>query len=191
VALRGIEMAVVPAGTKVMVCGLGLIGQYAAQAVRLKGARVCVVEMKQTRLDTARRLGADWAINPATMSLADEAAKIAPDGFDIIIDTSSKDAVVNSLIPLLKFRGKMVFQGWYPPPSSLDLNVMHSKMPTCYFPCSHSGSTVATAMRWVAAGVLDTQSLITHKVRPEQAPQIYQMIAEDKEDYLGIVFEWR
>lgn len=191
VALRGIEMATIPAGASVLVCGLGCIGQYAAQIARLKGARVCVVDIDAMRLDVARQLGADWAINPAERDLAEEARRIAPEGFDIIIDTSSRDDVLNSLFPLLKLRGKLIFQGWYPPPSSLDLNVLHGRMPTCYAPCSHSDTAVATAMRWVAAGVLDTESLITHRARPEDAPEMYRMIAENDGAFLGIMFDWR
>ncbi len=191
VALRGIEMASIPVGAKVLVCGLGLIGQYAAQIVRLKGAQVCVAEINESRLELARDLGADWVVNPAEQDLAEVQQGITPPGFDIIIDTSSIPEVVNGLFPLLRHLGKFVFQGWYPPPSAMNINAMHSVMPTCYFPCSHNDACVATAMRWAAEGRLNVESLITHVVKPEEAPAIYRMIEEDAEDFLGIVFEWR
>ena len=191
VALRGIEMAGIPVGAKVLVCGLGLIGQYAAQAVRIKGAQVCVAEINETRLAIARNLGADWAVNPAQQDLAEVQRQVAPPGFDIIIDTSSIPEVVNGLFPLLRHRGKFVFQGWYPPPSAIDINAIHGVMATCYFPCSHNDACVAAAMCWAAEGRLDVASLITHLVSPAEAPQIYRMIEENAEDFLGIVFDWR
>jgi 3-hydroxyethyl bacteriochlorophyllide a dehydrogenase len=40
VALRGIAMAAVPMNAHVLICGLGVIGLYAVQICRLKGARV-------------------------------------------------------------------------------------------------------------------------------------------------------
>ena len=191
VAQRGIEMAGVPAASKVLVAGLGVIGQYAAQICRLKGAQVAVCDIVQSRLDIAARLGADWVIHSRRDGLAERARQIAPDGFDIIIDTSSVPEVVNALFPLLKMWGKFVLQGWYPPPSPLDLNAAHMRLPTIYVPCGHTGRAVATALRWAAAGQLNTRDLITHIVKPEDAPDIYRMIARGSEDFLGVVFDWR
>jgi 3-hydroxyethyl bacteriochlorophyllide a dehydrogenase len=190
VALRGIEMAVIPVGAKVLVSGVGVIGQCAAQVARLKGAEVCIADVDQMRLDIAARLGAHCAVNPATQDLAGAAAEIAPNGFDIIIDTSSKPEVCNGLFPLLKPWGKFVFQGWYPPPSSLNVWAMQ-RPATCYFPSAHNDEAVAAAMRWVAEGKLDIESLITHIASPTEAPEMYRMIEQNTEQFLGVVFDWR
>lgn len=191
VALRGIEMAGVPMGAKVLVVGLGLIGQFAAQICRLKGAKVAVADLVASRLDTARANGAEWTINPKTEDLAARSREIAPHGFDVIIDTSSSPAVVNSLFPLLRLRGKFVFQGWYPPPSALDLNAAHMRLPTCYFPCAHSGAAVAAMMQWVRDGHIVARNLITHRIKPAEAAEIYKQIAAGSDGFLGVVFDWR
>lgn len=191
VAMRGIEEAVVPAGAKVLVCGLGILGQYAVQVCRLKGALVAAAEVVDARLQLARKVGAEWTINPRAENLADRAAEIAPGGFDVIIDTSSIPEVVRSLVPLVKLRGKFIFQGWYPPLSELDLNALQARMARCFFPCGHSGAAVAASMRWAAEGRIDTRSLITHTARPDDAPKIYEMILAGSEDFLGVVFDWR
>lgn len=191
VAMRGIELAGIPAGARVLVVGLGILGQYAVQVCRLKGALVAAADVVESRVEVARKTGAEWTINPATESLADRAAEIAPGGFDIIIDTSSIPEVVRGLFPLLRRYGKFIFQGWYPPPTELDLNAMHSRMPICYFPCGHSGTAVAAALRWAAEGRIDTRSLITHLARPDDAPAVYDMILAGSEDFLGVVFDWR
>jgi 3-hydroxyethyl bacteriochlorophyllide a dehydrogenase len=191
VALRGIEMAGIPVGTRVLVVGLGLIGQYAAQIARLKGARVAVADVVPSRLELARENGADWTINSREEDLAARAREIAPRGFDVIIDTSSIPAVVNALFPLLRLRGKFVFQGWYPPPSPLDLNAAHQRLPTCYFPCAHSGPAVQAMMQWAHDGQIQVRNLITHCVSPAEAPQIYRQIAAGSDGFLGVVFDWR
>ena len=191
VALQGIEMAVIPAGQTVLVAGLGVLGQYAAQACRLKGARVAVSDPVPLRLDVARKLGADWTINPAAESLEDRAKEIAPRGFDVIIDTSSIPSVVTQLFPFLKYCGKFVFQGFYPPPSTMDLATVAGRMPTCYFPNGHTGRHVSAAVQWIADGRMDTRRLITHTAAPDDAPEIYKMIAAGSEDFLGVAFDWR
>ncbi|MBN1557725.1 MAG: zinc-binding alcohol dehydrogenase [Lentisphaerae bacterium] len=191
VALRGIEMAVIPVGARVLVVGLGILGQYAAQVCRIKGARVCAADVDGARLELAAKLGAEWTVNPAAEDMPARAAALAPGGFDIIIDTSSKPEVVNTLFPLLALRGRFVFQGWYPPPSSLDLHAIQNRLATCYFPSAHNDAAVAAAMQWTADGRLNTEALITHRPRPEEAPEIYRMIDENREPFLGVVFDWR
>lgn len=191
VAMRGIEMAQIPAGARVLVCGLGVIGQYAVQVCHLKGAIVTATDVVGSRLEVAAKLGVRRVIHGKTENLAAVAAGEAPEGFDVIIDTSSVAAVVNSLFPLLKLRGKFVFQGWYPPPTPLDLNALHMRLPSAYFPCAHSAEAVAAALEWAARGWLRSAPLITHTFRPEEAATAYGMIAAGSEDFLGMTFDWR
>lgn len=190
VALRGIEMAVIPVGAKVLVCGLGVLGQFALQICRLKGARVCATDISAARCTLASGLGAEWVVNGKEENLAARAGEIAPDGFDIIIDTSSIAAVVNSLWPLLRFRGKFVFQGWYPPLTGLDLNAAHVRMPTAFFPCGYGTEAVASALRWMGEGKIENCRLVTHKRRPADCAAVCAMIRDNSEDFLGIVYDW-
>jgi 3-hydroxyethyl bacteriochlorophyllide a dehydrogenase len=189
VAMRGIEMAHVPVGANVLVNGLGAIGQYALQVCQLKGALVTAADVVESRLEIARGFGAAHVVHGS--KLAEAARTIAPSGFDIIIDTSSIAAVVNTLVPLLKFRGKFVFQGWYPPPTPLDLNAMQVKMLQAFFPCAHAAEAVATALDWSARGWLKSKPLITHSFSPRDAAKAYGMIEAGSENFLGIIFDWR
>lgn len=191
VAMRGIELAGIPAGAKVLVVGLGAIGQYAAQICRLKGALVAATDIVGMRLDIARKLGAEWVIDGKKEKLADRAKEIAPEGFDIIIDTSSRGDIVNTLWPLLKRFGKFIFQGWYPPLTGLDLNAAHCQMPTTYFPCGYSEQATAAGMRWMRDGRLDTRSLVTHVAKPTECKSVFDMVLAGSENFLGIVFDWR
>ena len=191
VAYRGIEMATVPAGVKVLVNGLGVLGQFAVQLCRLKGARVAAADVRESRLRLARKYGAEWLID----SRKEKVVEVAPEitggkGFDIIIDTSSIPAVCMEIFPALRLYGKFIFQGWYPPPSTFDCNLMHGRIPTCYFPCGDTGRETRVAMEQVAAGLIDELKMITHTVRPEEAPAIYRMIDENREEFMGILFDW-
>jgi 3-hydroxyethyl bacteriochlorophyllide a dehydrogenase len=191
VAMRGIEMAVIPADAQVLIVGMGIVGQFAAQICRLKGAEVTVADRVESRLLQARAHGAERLIDSSREDLTARVRDIAPRGFDIIIDTSSVPAVVNSLFPLLRMHGKFVFQGWYPPPSPLDLNALHLRLPVCFFPCGHTGRAVRSVLRWIKDGQIKMDGLVTHRVKPAQAPEIYRMIAAGSENFLGIVFDWR
>jgi len=190
VAMRGIELAGIPAGAKILVVGLGVIGQYAAQICRLKGALVAATDVVGARLKTAADLGAEWVIDGKNESLADRAAQIASEGFDIIIDTSSRGDIVNTLWPLLKRYGKFIFQGWYPPLTGLALDAAHGKMPTVFFPCGYSEKATAACMRWMRDGRLNTRALVTHTATPQDYQKIFDMVLAGSENFLGITFDW-
>jgi 2-desacetyl-2-hydroxyethyl bacteriochlorophyllide A dehydrogenase len=190
VALRGIEMATVPMGATVLICGLGVIGLYATQICRLKGAIVTATDVIPSRLKLAAQYGAQHVVDGSKEDLAARSREIEPQGYDIIIDTSSIPAVVNGLFPLLKLWGKFVFQGWYPPPSAFDFNALHLRMATCYVPCGHSGRGTAAAMAWAAEGKLDTKSMISHVVAPAECKSIYELLADGSQELLGAVFDW-
>lgn len=188
VALRGIEMAGVPASSKVLVCGLGVIGQFAHQICQLKGASVVATDVVKTRLEIAEALGARSVENKG-----DDLRQVAEElgGFDVVIDTSSHAQAVNALFPLLKLRGKFIFQGWYPPPTPLDLNALHLRLPTAYFPCGHTSHGVEASLRWARQGWVKTEPLLTHTFRPEEAGRLYSLIAKGSEEFLGIIIDWR
>lgn len=191
VAMRGIEMAVVPAGARVLVCGLGVIGQFALQVCLLKGAMVTATDVVDSRLAVARELGAHRVVHGRNDDLGEVSKEVAPDGYDVIIDTSSVTAVVNGLFPLLKLRGKFIFQGWYPPPTNLDLNALHQRLPSAYFPCAHSAVHVETALLWAQKGWVRTKPLVSHTFRPDEATKAYDLIAKGSDNFLGLLIDWR
>ena len=39
-------------------------------------------------------------------------------------------------------------------------------------------------------GRLQMHKLITHVVRPEDAPSVYESLATRKDEYVGVVFDW-
>ena len=42
----------------------------------------------------------------------------------------------------------------------------------------------------MATGKLSIEDLITHEAKPEDCQAIYEMLADDPKDALGVVFDW-
>ncbi|MBI2235907.1 MAG: bi-domain-containing oxidoreductase [Magnetospirillum sp.] len=59
IAMAGVRNLAPQLGDTVAVLGVGLVGQLAAQLLTLSGARVIAVDVNPTRLDLARRTGAE------------------------------------------------------------------------------------------------------------------------------------
>lgn len=76
IALHGVRLAQLGLGETVLVIGLGLIGQLAAQLVQAHGATAIGIDLDPRRLETARQLGiphafrrSDPGLNAAIMQL--------------------------------------------------------------------------------------------------------------------------
>lgn len=191
VAMQGIEMAGVSARSNVLVMGLGVIGLYAVQICRLKGAFVAGADVVESRLDVARKLKTDWVFNSRDPDLGSKLMRIAPDGFDMVIDTSSIPDVVNHTFPYLKTGGKFVLQGYYPGNSSLDLGAAALRSAHIYMPNGHDIQNAGVAMRWTKEGHLNSRDLLSHIVPPKQATDLYQWIAAGSDKFLGLAIDWR
>src|SRR2546423_9000063 len=59
IALQGVRLAEPTLGESVVVIGLGLIGQLAAQLLKANGCRVFGIDLDASRVELARQLGAD------------------------------------------------------------------------------------------------------------------------------------
>src|SRR6185295_4104752 len=59
IALQGVRLAELTLGESVVVIGLGLIGQLTVQLVRAHGCRVFGIDLDQSKIELARRFGAD------------------------------------------------------------------------------------------------------------------------------------
>ncbi len=191
VACRGIDMAEIRPDDRVVVVGQGVIGHAAAQICRLKGARVLTADTLDSRVALSARLAADVAINSRTEDLALRVADFTSGrGADVVIDTSGSVAMIQQEVELLKLFGKLIFQGWYPPPSSLDLHRFQLRFTQAFFPCGHSGEAVSRCMRWMAAGQLRLGELISHTFTPEEAPHAYDLVLHHPQETMAIVFDW-
>src|SRR5262249_44003512 len=58
IALQGVRTAQAQLGETVVVLGLGLIGQLAAQILRAAGCQVLAIDLEPDKVELARRLGA-------------------------------------------------------------------------------------------------------------------------------------
>ena len=191
VACRGIDMAQIQAGQTVVVVGQGVIGHAAAQICRKQGAKVLTADTMPPRVEWSRRFAADVAVNSKEQDLAQAVMDFTRgQGADVVIDTAGSAAMVNQEPPLLKRFGQLVFQGWYPPPSALDLHQLQLKFVRACFPCGHSGEAVRRCMQWLQSGELTLAPLITHRFRPEQAVEAYRLILDRPNEAMAVVFDW-
>jgi threonine dehydrogenase-like Zn-dependent dehydrogenase len=193
VGLYGVDMANPRMGESVVVFGCGLIGLGVVAACSHRGCVVIAVDLEQNRLDVARRLGADFAINGATQDVQAEVLSIAPGGADVVFEATGIPACVDEALALCRKYGKFVFQGHYgESPLAFKFPIPHGKRVTAFFPCDDGLEPCRRAvLKNMAMGVLPWEVTLTHRVAAQDAPDLYTAINEGRAaDVVGAVIHW-
>lgn len=191
VAVEGADMLRITSHDTAVVLGLGMIGQCAVQVLRARGARVIAADRLATRVEQARACGCEVAVplesGPIAPQLKDH---LPPRGADIVVDTTSVAPVVQQLAGLVRERGQILLQGYYPDLTPMDLDALHVKRPTISVACSQSFQTHDYAHRLMSRGALTLDPLITHRFAAADASQAYQMILDRPQEFLGVALDW-
>jgi threonine 3-dehydrogenase len=103
-------------GEDVLITGTGLIGSMAVAICRFAGARYIVVsDLSDSRLEIAKKMGADLTINPSKGEKARDAIdKLGMFGFDIGLEMSGSPVAFNDMIDNMYNGSKIALLGILP-----------------------------------------------------------------------------
>ena len=110
------------AGEDVVITGAGPIGLMAAAVARHVGARfVVVTDVSQPRLELARQMGADLAVNVAEQNLEQAQRALGMrEGFDVGLEMSGHPSALPELIGNMNHGGRIAMLGLPARPITLD-----------------------------------------------------------------------
>jgi 2-desacetyl-2-hydroxyethyl bacteriochlorophyllide A dehydrogenase len=190
VSRHGVRLTKVQPGELVAVLGLGMIGQMSAQAARRAGARVIGTDLIPLRVQAAAKHSADRAVDANSEQLEDAVRAEAPDGADVVIDTTGDHRIFDRCVGLIRREGRIAMQGYYPDPIRIDFHRTHLKRPTVTFACGWDDEYNAQIADDLATGAVAIAPLITHRIPFEDAMSAYELVLEHPEASLGMVIGW-
>ena len=120
-AMHCVRRAEVSYGDSVAVIGVGVLGFLAVQHLKNAGARhIIVMDLDDSRLEIARKCGADLLINPDKTNPQDAIMKIFGILPDIVIEASGFKGTEQLALDIVRDRGRVVILGWH----TQDMNFM-------------------------------------------------------------------
>lgn len=193
-------------GDTVAIVGVGPLGQLVTQYLRLLGAEeIIVIDPAPKRIEMACSHGATIGLNMPISEAKEQVLEVTEGrGADVVYDVTGNAAVLEAALPLVRRFGKMVVLGDTGTPSqqrftkdvvTRGLRVLgaHDTNPppvtSDYAPWSHK-QMVQLFFKYLARGDMRTADLITHRFPPQQAPEVYRLLKEDRPNTLGVVFDW-
>ena len=189
IAERTVRRAPVREGDIVAVLGAGNIGLLLVQVARIMGAaRVIVTDVLDYRLDLARKLGVDMALNVAEKDLVEEGRK-AYGGVDVAIDGVGCQETIAQCIELCKPGGRIVVYG-VPPDGDLAVPILDAfrKDLTLHTSRLYPRSFEA-GMELLQGGRLDLDAIITTRISLGEAPQAIRDLSEEQGEMVKILID--
>ncbi|GAC1438159.1 MAG: bi-domain-containing oxidoreductase [Thermoanaerobaculia bacterium] len=212
IALEGVRLARVGIGDRVLVIGLGLIGQMTVALLRANGCRVFGTDVDPAKLHLAVQMGAE-RVGMASPS-ADVLAFSDSIGVDavIIAAATSSNTPIEFAAEVCRQKGRIVLVGvvglQIPRPpffaKELEFTVSGSSGPgrgdPAYeekgidYPAGHVRWTAQRNMQAVielmADGKLPVEKLTTHEFDIDAAAEAYELITSGKEPFLGVLLRY-
>jgi L-iditol 2-dehydrogenase len=200
IALQGVRRPRVELGESVLVVGLGIIGQLAAQCARLSGGfPVTGAERVEARRQAALTCGIDGVIDAARPDWTSEAGE-----HPVVIESTGSPEGVACALRTVARHGRVSLLGSTRGECVIDVyRDVHGKGAVLLG--AHAGAVpehesrpgawtwradADCFLRLMAAGRINLDPLITEKIKWTEAPRYYRTMIAGAGESIGGVIEW-
>jgi len=152
-------------GEDVLITGAGPIGLMAAAICRHVGARfVVITDVSPYRLDLARAMGVDLALDVSAESIADAQARLGMvEGFDVALEMSGHPSALPDVLANLNHGGRIALLGLPAAPIEIDWGKVVTHMITIKGIYGREMFETWYAMSAMLRSGLDISQVITHR----------------------------
>ena len=204
VAIVGCRKAKIEFGENVAVIGAGPIGQLTAQYARLCGAvRVVSIDTIKPKLDYAMQCGGATDV----LAIAAEDAAPAIEELlgakpEVVFDCTGNYRVLRHACDIVKEYGRIILNGDTPFPTkqslgsalskSIDLHPVHGMIAGQLHSLPWTaGRNTKMNFDFMLQKRIKVKDLITHRFKPQEAPEFYHMLYTDRSfPAVGVLFDW-
>jgi alcohol dehydrogenase len=187
----GAESGDIRIGDTVAVFAQGPIGLCATAGAKLRGAsRIIVVDSVPTRLEMAKKLGADVLIDYKKTEPVEEIMRLTHGhGVDVAIEALGTQQTFESCLRVLKPGGILSSLGVYSGKLGLPVDAYaaglgdHKIITTL---CPGGKERMRRLINVVASGQVDLKPMVTHRFKLDQIEEAYDLFANQRDGVLKV-----
>ena len=206
--LGGVRKLEIEIGESAMVMGLGLLGMFAVQFLRLNGAYpVIAADLNPARRELALKLGADYAFDPSAPDFAEQVKAVTGGkGVRATVEVAGVSAAMKQALECASWMGRIsllgctrvsdcavdYYQQVHRPGVKLigAHNFVRPKVESYPHHWTHQDDCKAI-LDLIAAGRIQVEPVVSRVVSPEDCTEIYNQLCDDPAFPMGTVFDWR
>lgn len=188
IAMRAVHRGRVAAGERVVVLGAGPIGQSLLVAAQDRGASVLVVDLLESRLETARSLGAETVVWTHARDVVEQArAWTDGEGPQVAIDATGVPTAVRAAVELVASAGRVVQVGMSGSEVTLRLGSFTEKeLDLLGVACCGTGE-FGEAVDLVERNAERLAQLVSHEFPLAEAPEALHFAMEHPTEVMKVV----
>ncbi len=207
IVFPAIRQSTISLGDNAVVVGLGLLGQFALQFLRLNGAIPALgVDISDYRLNLAAKMGATTLINSAKTDMLKEVKNLTGGrGADVVIELTGVPKLFSSVCALARAGGKVILLSSPHGSAELDLYTdIHKRslnvigvgsglsVPKVeeFYSRWTIGNTKNFILKLIGDKTLRVNEMISHRYHWENAHEAYAMLLKDRGSAMGVILEW-
>jgi L-iditol 2-dehydrogenase len=171
-----------------VVAGSGMIGLLVVQVLRAAGCgRIIAVDLQRNRLELALRHGADLALNPKEIAVAEEVRKLTGGrGADVAFEVVGIQQTFRLAIDCLRKGGSLTLVGNLSPAVELPLQAVVTRQLTLYGSCASSGEYPA-CMDLIGRGAVDVDALLSATAPLADGAAWFEKVRDPKQGLMKVV----
>ena len=204
----GVRKLELELGESAMVMGLGLLGIFAVQFLRLSGAYpVIAADLNPARRELALKLGADYALDPSAPDFVEQVKAITKGkGVRATVEVTGISAAMKQALECASWMGRIsllgctrisdcavdYYQQVHKPGVKLigAHNLVRPKVESYPHHWTHQDDCKAI-LDMIAAGRVQVAPIVSRVVSPEDCTEIFDQLCDDPHFPMGTVFDWR
>ena len=189
VAVHAVSRTPIRLGDRAVVVGCGMIGLLTIQAAKAAGCgTVFAVDLDETRLERAARLGADVTLNaredvPAAVTAATEGQ-----GADVAFEAVGAAKPIATAVASLRKGGALTLIGNVTPQVDVDLQAIVTRELTLFGSCASSGE-YPLCLDLMGRGVIKVDELVTAVAPLEDGPAWFDRLYAREPGLMKVILQ--
>ncbi|CAB1064191.1 2,3-butanediol dehydrogenase, R-alcohol forming, (R)- and (S)-acetoin-specific (EC [Olavius sp. associated proteobacterium Delta 1] len=188
VAFHAVAITPLALNDTAVVVGAGIIGLLVIQTLRTSGCgQIIAVDLESQRLELARQLGADVALNPAGDDVASMIKKMtAKRGADLAFDAVGINASLKTALNSLRKGGALTLIGNLKPEVDLALQTVVTGEINVRGSCASRGDYPA-CLDMIARGAINVDALISATAPLSEGAQWFERLYQKEKGLIKVI----
>jgi len=188
IAFHAVSLTPISLNDSAVVIGSGMVGIFVVQALRAAGCgTVIAVDLEQSKLDLALKLGADHGLLAGEVDVPEEVRKLTDGrGANIAIEVVGNTIAVNSAIGSLRKGGALTIVGNLAPTVEFPLQEVVTRQISVAGSCSSSGEYPA-CLDMIARGVVNVDALVSKIAPLSEGAEWFRKLYNQEENLMKVI----
>ncbi len=178
-------------GAKVVILGAGPIGILLAQSCKALGAEaVMITDVSDYRLELAKSVGADFAVNTARKNFGEAMVEcFGPDKADVIYDCAGNNTTMGQAIQYARKGSTIILVAVFAGMASVDLAVLNDHELDLNTTMMYRHEDYVEAIRLVSEGKVQLKPLMSRHFAFEDYKAAYEYIDANREYIMKVLID--